>query len=511
MEYKPITTEEAIDAILNGERLVGREIPDLYALIEGFQERISDPDTAHLECENCLILECQCQNIEISVNVIFFKSTFMKDTNFSGASFKKRADFALVKFTKRVDFNTATFMEAAVFNDVEFQRDAIFRRATFRSARTSFERAVFTEDANFEGTKFMENADFDAAEFTKRVTFAEATFTGHASFIGTRFQGDAEFSGATFTNNAAFDAAMFMNETNFRSAVFKKDFVVTGNFAGGDFTHTNFNKCFLIDRDGYMRLDLPNDVADLEGANLEHTKGLILDSTPIRNAKFSPRASDPWSQLRRAYTGPRLVFTLLFLVAFFTPYVLKTFVWVSVNRVQEELKQHIEDIRDRVEALESKEHPAAGPLAVALEAVADRLPQDNDVRWQTKSVWKLVLGMDKKWWYWVTAIALLLYNLVRAVLTWFVAPMRDAEERSGVSPAYRRDMSNPPKKGDRWEVATWPLRWMAWWLGTWTDAYGWMIWPHWFAQVGLYLAVISFCVHAVYWLRLPVTIPAVVG
>jgi hypothetical protein len=69
--------------------------------------------------------------------------------------------------------------------------------------------------------------------------------------------------------------------------------------------------------------------ADLSGATLVNTNlseaklhevsGMILDSTFIRNARFSPRATDPWSILRRSYTGPKLFFHILLFVAFVVP------------------------------------------------------------------------------------------------------------------------------------------------------------------------------------------------
>jgi len=519
VDYTPITTEKAIDAVLKGERLEGREIPDLRALIEGIQKEASDPDTVSLECENCRILKCQCGGLDITFDVAF-NATFRMHADFREATFRGRAEFRQATFREYAHFCQGTFREMVIFDGATFKENAYFDRATFAKNVifigatftenadfdgatfrdvTMFSEAKFAKNANFSGATFAKDADFSAATFTKCTGFARATFKGTVGFAGATFTDVTIFWDARFTKNVDFFGATFTKNADFRGAKFTKDSVLTGNFAEVNFTDANFNKCFLRRR---------ANGANLDRANLEHTRGLILDSTPIRNARFSPRASDPWSRLRRAYTGPRLVFTLMFLVAFFTPYVLKTAGWVSVNRVQEELKHHVEEITERVKTLESEEHPAARPLTVALEAVADRLPQDNDDRWQTRSVWELVIGMDKNWTYWVTAIVLLAYNLCRAGLTWFVAPMRDAEERSGVSPAYRRDTSNRPKSGDGWEVATWPVRWILWWIGTLTDSYGWVIWPHRFARVVFVLAFISFCWHALGWLQLPVTLPA---
>ena len=60
-----------------------------------------------------------------------------------------------------------------------------------------------------------------------------------------------------------------------------------------------------------------------------------LDQTHIRNTRFHPRARDPWSVLRRNYTGPNMVFVLLFTFAIFFPVIAKATFWSAVSRWQE--------------------------------------------------------------------------------------------------------------------------------------------------------------------------------
>lgn len=498
MIYTPISTHEAIAAVVKGTSLKGREIPDLRALIEGIQNRVSESENVSLQCNECRILECECAGINITFPVHFSMTMFTHDADFRKATFAKDASFYNATFKKKTDFADATFAKEADFSGSKFTALANFPDARF-AKRASFSDAKFTNDAFFADATFAADAFFNNASFACEAVFMTVAFEANAHFGRTIFESGAWFTGACFAGKAFFHGVMFEEKANFNRVSFGKGAVLVGNLVGVDFKGASFNQCSL--KGGEL-------VADMDRANLEQTQGLILNSTPIRDARFSRLASDPWSQLRRAYTGPRLVFTLMFLVAFFTPYALRTFMWVGVNRVQEELKQNIEDVRDKIEALESMEHAAARPLAVALDAVEDRLPRDNDDRWQRKSVLELVLGMDKKWTYWATAIVLLAYNFCRAALTWLVAPMRDAEERTGVSPAYRRATSYPPVSGHGWQVASWPVRWVVWWIRTSADSYHWMIWPHKFTQLVLLVAVISFCLHAAYWLQLPVTIPA---
>jgi hypothetical protein len=74
--------------------------------------------------------------------------------------------------------------------------------------------------------------------------------------------------------------------------------------------------------------------ADLEGADLRGTNSLIISCNFVKGAQFDTRATDPWWVLRRTYSGPRLIFNLLFLAAFLSPYIVKVLFWVAINRTQ---------------------------------------------------------------------------------------------------------------------------------------------------------------------------------
>ena len=103
--------------------------------------------------------------------------------------------------------------------------------------------------------------------------------------------------------------------------------------------------------------------ANLDRADVQGVRNLVLDSTDVRNTRFSARAGDPWSILRRAYTGPKLFFNLLLLTAFLLPYVMKTFGWVGANRVQEEVRSTVEKLQAVAANLEQEEHPMAKPMS----------------------------------------------------------------------------------------------------------------------------------------------------
>ena len=75
--------------------------------------------------------------------------------------------------------------------------------------------------------------------------------------------------------------------------------------------------------------------ANLSDANLRNATGFLLDDCYIKGARFSTRSRDPWSTVRRHYTGPMFVFHLLFLIAFLAAYTGRAAFWMGVNTAQE--------------------------------------------------------------------------------------------------------------------------------------------------------------------------------
>ena len=207
-------------------------------------------------------------------------------------------------------------------------------------------------------------------------------------------------------------------------------------------------------------------IANLQDADLRGTRGLILDCNFVRGAQFDARAKDPWSVLRRTYSGPRLMFNLLFLVAFLIPYLAKIAFWASINRAQA-YKEAVVGERASVVGLD------AGTISNFSRCLAKQ--------YEPVSVWQLILGIDKGWLFSTLAVALITYNLLKAGLTWVVAPMRDEEERSGHTPNWA---------GERW------------WQG-----YRPLSWAHQVVWFMFWIAVFAFVYNAYDWLSRTVWIP----
>jgi hypothetical protein len=217
-------------------------------------------------------------------------------------------------------------------------------------------------------------------------------------------------------------------------------------------------------------------------ADLRSVRGLILDSARVRNARFSPTASDPWSLLRRGYTGPRLLFNLLILLVFVTPYAAKTAGWIAVDRVEENVKGSMEWIAKETSRLSSSS-PEFQFAHSAAEYLLSRTPSTAH-GWSEYKIWELLIGVDRPAAFWIAAVVLIVYNLARSFLTLVVAPLRDEEERSGHAPAYEME-------------SIWQFR----------NAYGWMVWPHYLVQTTFVFAVLAFLFHLQSWLTLSVLLP----
>ncbi len=247
-------------------------------------------------------------------------------------------------------------------------------------------------------------------------------------------------------------------------------------------------------------------------ADLRFTKGTIFDGNDIRGAHFDARAKDPWSILRRTYTGPKLIFNVLLLVAFLIPYISKVIFWVSVNRTQ-----------NITAAILSEKGAAIEPDAIAAANYALCL----DKECESFPVWQLTLGFDNGVEFAILAAALIIYNILRAALTWRLAPMRDEEERSGDIPAWVEHKGAHPPQIDPvdwlWSwvpeavrkrtyslvaIPIWiPIRRWFYESTRWLEGYRPYYWMHHLLRLMFWVAIMAFFVNAWFWLTQDVYLP----
>jgi hypothetical protein len=205
---------------------------------------------------------------------------------------------------------------------------------------------------------------------------------------------------------------------------------------------------------------------------------------------------DLWTSLRHAYTGPNFFISLLFLVAFATPYIAQAMLLSQIGRAESSLIAAVgviagkdvdapavspderAAIRTRVRtdliALQQSFLETANTLREAarltsgitgpepvvvtdrartsLIRAADSMTELGDrmkgfradvgtlaagaMEERRYPIWKILLGIDTGQLGWALLLSLLLvYNGLRWFLTTNVAALRDAEERSHVTPA----------------------------------------------------------------------------
>ncbi len=274
-----------------------------------------------------------------------------------------------------------------------------------------------------------------------------------------------------------------LQEANFAFADLRKSSLRAASLQKANLYFANLQECSLR-------------AANLHEANLLQAKNLILDSSFVRHARFDVHARDPWSILRRKYTGPSLMFNLLFLLAFLVPYVVKVLFWASVNRLQ----SYTEVVFLEQENLTVVDSKAATNLSRCLADDCESI-----------TVLELVLGFDKGLLFWVFPIMLITYNLLKGWLTWKVAPMRDEEERSGYVPEWKgagRPVRHQaiPFLGNR--VSKNFLIW-CWKQMDSLRGYRYLFWTHhYFLRWVFWLAFVAFVVNAWHWFTQIVWIPS---
>lgn len=161
--------------------------------------------------------------------------------------------------------------------------------------------------------------------------------------------------------------------------------------------------------------------ANLCAANLIGVKDVLFNDNLVRGLQIHYNSNDPWSTLRRTYSGSRLFFNLLFLIAFLIPYIFKLIFWVSVNYAQA--------------YSETLVHKRVTDLGLDAESLTNYALCFAE-KCEPMFAWQVILGVDKGRLDWGLAATLIFYNLMKAALTWFISPMRDEEERTGYTPSW---------------------------------------------------------------------------
>lgn len=403
-------------------------------------------------------------------------------------------------------------------------RGAKLRDGTFSGAYLLYTNLSGADlsGANFSDTLLLQvnlsGADLVSANFTG-AKLTGANLTGakllHADLSGAHLFG-ANLSGANLRNANLSGANFWManlSGARLLHANLSSARLLRANLSGAQLGHANLSGAQLW----HANLsDAGLHVADLTDADLRESVGLRLDDTMNRNARFDANARDPWSVLRRAYTGPSLLFRLVPMAAYFALLASRAAFWAGFGRAEQRAAEAI---------AAGANHAVKMPAGQAIAGAAH-----ESMNWMTnhmvsRSVLSVVLGVDGGWLIAALTAALVLYNVMLYFISRAVSAMRDAEERSGYSPAWRVEKPPTPDLAEdsvrKWSLAAprWAVgaaeRWLTGFRGTrhvsairrWLIGYQWCWQMHQIMQPLLWASIFAAAWRVFGWLATEVRMP----
>ena len=460
-----------------------------------------DPDATWDNEDRCF------RNVIFKENADFHHASFSEYAEFRGASFSKKADFSNVNFSDYTSFREVTF-NGDVLLIANFDGDADFGNAIF-DGNACFYHSCFSKNVDFRDAYFSKDAEFHDVNFR-----GDDSFNGYANLFTAHFNGNADFRKARFSEHTSFRDACFSGDADFRDASFRgyTDFrfrdVKTTIFSGchlqyinlkeANFSNADLREVFQPqwenktrqgkERHKWSPLRLLDHLPDCLTRIIMRGRPFqfILDDTQIRNARFSSTSADPWTTLRRNYSGPMFAIHLLLLIAFLFPLVSKAAFWVTVGRTEETLKQNekvqkflkqmgpiqseaekavkqnekaqkfLEQIKSILKKMEKpvnqnkkteKLFAKAQELLVKAQGFLEKAKSIEEkgaeiagkatgksLQWEETRVGWILVGWHSGMLLFVLALCGIVYNALRFWLTYKVGLLRDREQQSGRSP-----------------------------------------------------------------------------
>ena len=394
------------------------------------------------------------------------KGAYLSDANLEGADFS----YAKLEGTYLIDAQ----LEDANFGGANLE-GADFGGAKLKGANF---RGAYLKGANFRSSQFK-GADFSDAQF-KGANFSDANLEG-ANFRSSQLEG-ANFRRAQL-ENANFDIA---HTRGIQLEDARPGIQLEVQFEGADFSYArlkgaNFN---------YARLKGADfSYADLTSANLVSAKNINFSDNKIAGATMTSTTTAPWLTLKKSYTNTMMIYTLAAVFAFFLPYVVNVATWRSVNLAQQLNSELEASLAIVATELETEGHPQAFLIRKLSDGAENTTPcfAEDCKPWR---IWELLLGARRHWGFALLSIPIILYNFARVYLTREVNILKDSEQATGLTP--------------RW-TTSWPkfLKLIPYPSGGYEHLY----WIHQVVEKLLWVAIVSFVYHSVFWLGDIVQLP----
>jgi hypothetical protein len=129
-------------------------------------------------------------------------------------------------------------------------------------------------------------------------------------------------------------------------------------------------------------------------------------------------------------------FNLVFLIIFFSPYLAKAAALILLSNIEPRVATLMMQFDEKAKNI------GFDPDVLDLTSVCSKIGCVKE------PIWRILLGLDAGGFLWFTAIALVVYNVLRALLTWRVSPMKEEQIVSDVTPRFL-----PPRYMiiDRWQ------------------------------------------------------------
>ena len=301
-------------------------------------------------------------------------------------------------------------------------RDTVLTRANFREADLTDADLTnaSAEEANwFDVTlrrAVLRNAALTRGHFGGHGIVVEFLHRGPSGSLRRRRYSEADLSDADLSGASL----QFSNlcRANFEGAVADE-----ADFSDADLSGANLARARLRSAN-FSNTKLSN--SRLERADLLDVRSFEVDESYVRDANLGPAASDKWSILRRTYTGPKMMVNLALVALFFAPLIAQASVLGAISDAQAAALQAL--ATDPISV--TCDQADGGAISATVNGSKISLPC------RTTSVFSILSGLESETYPLMPVLTFILitYQLLRYRMTVLVSEMRDAEERSGISP-----------------------------------------------------------------------------